>query len=172
MSSPAVSGTVICGLFVVATIVAVASRALPARRAMVWGLALLLPTVALLITAEIGTSMPLLVVATLFAGITGALGYRGSLQVVNDIAPAKQRGEVVSSYLISVYLGNSVPIIGVGLLSARTNLLMAHAVFATVIAALALAALLTERSGFASVNAKNNYSAASLSDGSMPSARL
>lgn len=153
LSSPAVSGAVICGLFVVATMVAVASRGLPARRAMIWGLGLLLPSVVLLIAAEVGKSMTLLIAATVFAGITGALGYRGSLQVVNDIAPAKQHGEVVSSYLIAVYLGNSVPIIGVGLLSARTSPLMAHVVFGVVIAVLAVAALLAERSGLVRIKA-------------------
>ena len=148
--SPAVAGEVICGLFVVATVVAVLSRTLAARTAMLWGLGLLLPSVGLLVAAQIAASMPVLLAATVFAGAAGAFGYRGSLQVVNGIAPAQQRGEVVSTYLIAVYLGNSVPIVGVGLLAALTAPLTAHAVFAAVIAALAVAALLSEWSGLGS----------------------
>jgi MFS family permease len=144
MPSPAVSGAVICGLFAVATIVAAVSRALPARRAMLWGLVFLLPSVALLTAAQLEASMPLLLAATACAGITGALGYRGSLQLVNDIAPAQQRGEVISSYLIAVYLGNSLPIIGVGMLSGALSPAGAHIVFAVVIALLAVAAMVGE----------------------------
>jgi MFS family permease len=151
LPSPAVSGAIICGVFAVATIVAILSRTMAARAAMLCGLAMLLPSVVLLIGAQLAHSMPLLLAATAGAGITAALGYRGSLQVVNDIAPGSQRGEVVSSYLIAVYLGNSLPIVGVGLLSARTSPLTAHIVFAAVLAVLAVAALLAERRDMAAI---------------------
>ncbi|MBV8779115.1 MAG: MFS transporter [Alphaproteobacteria bacterium] len=144
LPSPAISGAVIGVLFAVAAVVAATSRGLPARPAMLSGLALLLPSVGLLVGAQIAESMPLLLAATLCAGVAGALGYRGSLQVVNEIAPAQQRGEVVSSYLTAVYLGNSLPIIGVGLLSAAAGALTAHLAFAAIIAALAVAALVGE----------------------------
>jgi MFS family permease len=153
LPSPAISGGIICGLFLVATIVAMVSRGVAARTAMLCGLALLLPSVALLVGAQVANSLPLLLAATCCAGIAGALGYRGSLQVVNEIAPADRRGEVVSSYLIAVYLGNSVPIIGVGVLSAATSAAIAHIAFAAVIAALAVAALLAERRDLAAVKA-------------------
>jgi len=80
--------------------------------------------------------------AAAVAGIAAALGYRGSLQVVNTIAPGEQRSEVISSYLITMYLGNSVPVIGVGLLTQVEGPLAAHATFAAVIATFALAAIL------------------------------
>lgn len=73
--------------------------------------------------------------------------------MVNDIAPAVQRAEVLSSYLIAVYLGNSVPIIGVGVLAAATSAATAHAAFAAVIAALAVATLLAERRDMAAIKA-------------------
>lgn len=147
LASPAISGGIICGLFVVATIVAVICRKLAPRRAMLWGLGLLLPSVALLVVAQFDRSMPLLLAATVCAGIAGAHGYRGSLQVVNEIAPAERRGEVLSSYLIAVYLGNSLPIIGIGVLSAATGSLTAHGVFAAVLALLAVTALVGETHG-------------------------
>jgi hypothetical protein len=41
--------------------------------------------------------------------------------------------QFASSYLIAVYAGNSVPVIGIGLLTAATASLVAHEVFVGVI---------------------------------------
>lgn len=60
---------------------------------------------------------------------------------MNEIAPADRRSEVVSCYLIAVYMGNSLPIIGIGLCSEIVPGVAAHLVFAIVIGALAGAAL-------------------------------
>jgi hypothetical protein len=81
--------------------------------------------------------------STLLAGISAALGYRGSLEVVNRIAPRDKRSEVVSSYLIAVYLGNSLPIIGIGLLSEMVSSIAAHLAFAVIISLLAAVAFAT-----------------------------
>jgi hypothetical protein len=81
--------------------------------------------------------MSLLIFAAALGGIAGGLGYRGSLEVVNRIAPADRRSETVSSYLIACFAGNSVPVIGIGLLSAQLGALTAHVIFAAVITALA-----------------------------------
>jgi hypothetical protein len=40
------------------------------------------------------------------------------LQIVNQIAPDNRRAEVVSSYLMFCYAGVSLPVIGIGVLSA------------------------------------------------------
>ena len=86
--------------------------------------------------------MPILLAGTTLAGIAAALGYRGSLQVINRIAPADRRAEVVSSYLLAGFAGNSIPIIGVGILSNITSSLRASIVFACVISVFALTGLL------------------------------
>ena len=106
-------------------------------------LALLVPAVWLLVGAELARSMPLLLGAAALCGVAGGLGYRGSLEVINRIAPADRRSEVVSSYLIALFAGNSIPVIGIGVLSATTSALFAHVVFAAVITALAGIAALT-----------------------------
>jgi hypothetical protein len=62
---------------------------------------------------------------------------------MNEIAPQEKRAEVVSAYLLMCYLGNSLPVLGVGLLATKLEPPVAHAIFATVVAALALAAILT-----------------------------
>ena len=102
---------------------------------------LLFPGLGLLVAAQLAGSLPLLVLATAVAGAAAALGYRGSLEVVNRIAPEDRRAEVVSSYLIAVYCGNSLPVNGVGLLSDWTGPRVAHLTFATAIGALAVVAL-------------------------------
>lgn len=122
----------------------IAGRLRPAV-AMVGGLVVLLPAVALVVTAQAVASMPLLIAATALAGIAMGLGYRGSLQVVNDIAPEDRRAEVASSYFIACFLGNSVPVIGVGVLSTATEPLFASIAFACMVAALAVAALARHR---------------------------
>jgi MFS family permease len=136
-SRPLVAGAVLFLLFVVASGAVLATRALASRTAMLASLALFPPAVALLILAEHTHRLPLLLAASALAGIAASLGYRGSLAVVNRIAPEERRGEVVSTYLIVMFCGNSLPVIGIGLLSARTHPFFAHATFAGLIAILA-----------------------------------
>jgi len=84
-----------------------------------------------------------LLCAAALCGVAGGLGYRGSLEVINRIAPADQRSEVVSSYLIALFAGNSLPVIGIGVLAAMAGALTAHVTFAAVITALAAVAAWT-----------------------------
>ena len=86
-------------------------------------------------------SLATLLAGTAVSGLSSALGYRGSLQVVNDIAPDDRRAEVVSSYFLACFFGNSVPVIGVGILAAAAGFFPASLIFAAVIAALALFAI-------------------------------
>jgi MFS family permease len=139
-SRPLVSGAIVFELFVVATATTVLTGHVASRKAMLGGLALLPPALALLIGVEVKRSMVLLVAAAAVSGVAAALGYRGSLEVVNRISPAYQRSEVVSSYLFAVYAGNSLPVIGIGMLSGMVSSAVAHVIFAVVIAALAAVA--------------------------------
>jgi hypothetical protein len=100
-------------------------------------LALLLPSVWLLVGAEIAGSLVLLLIAAGLAGISGGLGYRSTLEVINRIAPANRRSEVASSYFIALFAGNSVPVIGIGVLSAAASPLIANVTFAIVTTLLA-----------------------------------
>jgi MFS family permease len=142
---PLTAGLVVAGLFLVATLTSLLGRSLGGLAAMRGGLALMLPALALLVAAEAWHAMALLALATLLSGIAAALGYRGSLQAINALAPEQQRGEIVSSYLVACYLGNSLPVIGIGCLEAATGPFAAHLAFAAVIAVLALAAVARAR---------------------------
>jgi MFS family permease len=85
--------------------------------------------------------MPLMLVATAACGIAAALGYRGSMQVANEIAPPDRRAEVVSSYMICVFCGNALPVIGVGVLATIASASVASLAFAGLIIVFAAAAL-------------------------------
>jgi MFS family permease len=136
-SAPLVAGAIVCELFGIAAIAIISTGRLGSQAAMLGALALLLPSVWLLVGAELAQSLPILVAAAALGGIAGGLGYRGSLEVINRIAPADRRSEVVSSYLVACFAGNSLPVIGVGVLSALATTMIAHVTFAAVITALA-----------------------------------
>jgi MFS family permease len=135
--APTIAGIVVCEVFGIAAITILSTAWLGSQAAMLSALALLLPAVWLLVGAEVVHSLPLLLFAAVLCGVAGGLGYRGSLEVINRIAPADQRSEVVSSYLIALFAGNSVPVIGIGVLAAAATPLVAHVTFAAVITALA-----------------------------------
>lgn len=137
----AVGGLIVFELGILAAACIVLGRRIAPRTAMTSGLLFLLPAVALVVTAQAARSMPLLLIATACAGVTMALGYRGSLEVVNQLAPDERRAEVVSSYYIACFVGNSVPVIGLGVLTTLADPFIASLTFAATIAALSIAAL-------------------------------
>jgi len=108
---------------------------------MLLALALMLPSVALIVAAQLATSMALLIVATAACAIAAGLGYRGSLQVTNQIAPPNRRAQIVSSYLICAFAGNALPVIGVGVISTFAGPVTASLAFAATIVIFAATAL-------------------------------
>jgi hypothetical protein len=93
---------------------------------------LLVPSVGLLVLTEAARSMWILILGTAVTRVAAGLGYRFSLQVINEIAPENRRAEVVSSYLIACYCGISLPVIGIGIVSQVSSALAADAIFAVV----------------------------------------
>jgi MFS family permease len=140
-SNRAVGGAVVFELGLVSAATILVTRRLASRTCMLLALILLIPSLVLLIVAQARGSLPLLLVGTTLSGISGALGYRGSLQVVNQIAPAEQRAGVASAYFLVCFIGNSLPVIAVAMLARAFNSLVADGVFAVTLAVLALAAL-------------------------------
>ena len=137
----AVGGFLVFEFGIFAAAFVVIGRRLRPAAAMTTGLLLLVPAVVLVTAAQGFRSLPLLLIASATGGATLAFGYRGSLQVVNEIAPDDQRGRLVASYLIACFLGNSVPVIGIGVLSAFTSPLVAGIAFACTLGILAVLAL-------------------------------
>jgi MFS family permease len=140
-TSHAAAGAIFLELAVVVAASIVAMKSLSSRLAMLWALALMLPSVALVVAAQMAGSMALMVVATAVCGLAAGLGYRGSLQVVNQIAPADRRAEVVSSYFVCAFIGNALPVIGVGVISTLASPTTASLLFAVTISVFAVVAL-------------------------------
>lgn len=140
-SNRAVGGAVVFELGLVSAVTILVTRRMASRSCMLLALILLLPSLMLLIVAQAQGSLPLLLLGTTLSGISGALGYRGSLQVVNQIAPAEQRAGVASAYFLVCFIGNSLPVIAVAILARAFSSLVADGVFAVTLAVLALSAL-------------------------------
>jgi MFS family permease len=141
-TSHAVAGAVFCELAAVVAATIVLTHALSSRAAMLTSLALMVPSVAALVLAQLLASMPLMLAAAALCGVASGLGYRGSLQEVNQIAPAERRAEVVSAYFVCGFTGNAVPVIGVGVIGTFAGSAIASLVFAATIVVFALVAFM------------------------------
>jgi MFS family permease len=108
---------------------------------MLWSLALMIPAAAATVAAQVMASLWMMLAATAFVGVATGLGYRGSLQVVNQIAPKDKRAAVVSSYFVCCFTGNALPVIGVGVIAVYAGAHAASIAFAAMIAVFALVAL-------------------------------
>ena len=144
LHSHAISGGIVFELYTVAAVVLVLTQWLTARAAMLSGLALLIPALALLAFAPRDQSLSLLLLGSGVGGAAVGLAYRGSLQLVNELAPDTHRAEVVSTFLMFCYLGVSVPVVGIALLAAATTPIISETTFAAMITAFALFAISTD----------------------------
>jgi MFS family permease len=141
VTNHAVAGALFFELAMTVAATILLTQNLPSRTAMLVGLGLMIPSVILVVSAQVRASMGLLIAATACCAVAAALGYRGSLQVVNQIAPEQQRASVVSSYFICAFTGNALPVIGVGVMSTMAGAVVADTAFAALIILFALAAL-------------------------------
>ena len=146
----AVGGAIVFEMALVSVAVVVVTRNWESGRAMLGALLILLPALAVLVCAEAWRNTALLLGSGALTGASLGLGYRGSLQVVNEIAPAEHRAEVLSSYFIACFVGNSVPVIGVAVVASRSSSLLGSATFAAVIAAFAVVALIAAKKTYGS----------------------
>ena len=141
LHSPAVSGAIVAELFAASAVTVMVAPMFSAQTTMFIGLWLLMPSLALLLWAQVAASLAVLIAATALCGVASAFGFRGSLQEANRIAPAERRAEVLSAYLLCCYSGNSLPAVGVSVLARQIGHLWANVIFAAVSAVLALIAL-------------------------------
>lgn len=141
VTNHAEAGGLFFELSMVAAITIVATARLASRSTMLAALVLMIPAVALVVAAQIYASMVLMIAATAVCGAAAALGYRGGLQVVNQIAPADRRAEVDSVFFVCCFCGNALPVIGIGVLSSLANATVASLAFAGMIIVFSLVAL-------------------------------
>jgi MFS family permease len=114
-----------------------------AELAMPLGCAVMVLGMGIIAAGIAAGSLGLLLGGGLVAGIGMGASFRAGLASVNDEAPAERRGEVASSFFVIAYLAIVIPIIGVGVASRAIGLRGAGLVFAGVMAAIALAVLIS-----------------------------
>jgi MFS family permease len=137
------AGAIVFEAYGAGALAVLATRHLPSRAAMLWGLALVIPGTAGLLWTRAADSLMVLVAASAVGGAGFGLCYRGALQLVQRMAPDDRRAEVVSCFLLACFLGNSLPVVGVGLLSHVATQGLAQDVFAGMVIVLALGAIAT-----------------------------
>jgi MFS family permease len=140
----AVAGAVVAELFFAGTIVIALTRRLPSDLGLLIGLCALVPSLGLIVVAGNARSMLILLLGTALSGVATGLGYRCSLQQVNESAPDNQRSEIVSAYLIACYAGISLPVIGVAIMGNATGMATADIIFAVFIGLLAAFAVIVQ----------------------------
>jgi predicted MFS family arabinose efflux permease len=138
----AAGGALLFELAIVVALVIIVTQKIPSRKAMLWSLGLMIPAAAAVVVAQVSASLSVMLAATAIVAVSAGLGYRGSLQMVNQIAPADQRAAVASTYFVCCFIGNAVPVIGVGVLSSLTSTTVADIAFSGMIAAFAVVALI------------------------------
>jgi MFS family permease len=75
---------------------------------------LLLPGLALLVTAIWVPNLTVFVVAGVVTGAGAGLLFRAALIAAGSTAPADSRAEVLAGYFLGAYVGLSVPVVGLG----------------------------------------------------------
>lgn len=145
VQSVAAAGAVVA-LFNLANVAILPWRpAIEPRRGIIISLVALIVGVVALVAAQALGSLTLLIVSTIVGGMASGLGYRATLQEVNDLSSSENRAKVVSLYMIMLYLGLSIPVLGVGFLVSYAGSFMANATFGLVVIALSLGAIDAER---------------------------
>lgn len=143
----AVVGAVVLALFVASTAGQLLTTRMSDRLALIVGCAGLIAGMLLVGSSLAARSLPLLVAGAAVAGLGQGMGFRAGLTALTIAGPGDRRGEITSTYFFVLYIGITVPVIGVGAAASAFGLVRAGMVFAggvAVLAAIALA-LLTRR---------------------------
>jgi MFS family permease len=111
------------------------------RRALISGCVLMAGGVGLVALALGLESLTALIASAAVVGLGGGLVMGAGLAAINQRAPVERRGETASSFFVALYVGLSIPIIGVGLAANQFGLRTAGIAFSAAVAALVLAIL-------------------------------
>lgn len=141
--SHALAGAVVFELYAAGALAVLCLRRVSSRRAMMLAAGVLFVNLALLLVAMKLRLLTLFLIATAVGGVAVGLGFRGSLEIVNLLAPDDRRSEVLSVYYLVTYFGIAVPAIGVGVLTQLVNPFVANVTFTAAVAVLGIVALIT-----------------------------
>jgi len=134
--SHAVGGAVVFALLGTAAATQLVLARFPSRTVIVYGLTGFLAALALIVAGLSQVSLALFLTGTIVSGVAVGAVFIGSLSTANRLAPAENRGRVVSTYFVFAYVGLTIPVIGVGVGSQYAGDFRAVLVCAIVLAAL------------------------------------
>jgi MFS family permease len=140
-TSHALAGLIVFILFSSSIVGQLVVARLSDRRALVSGCGFLAAGVGLLALALGIESLAALIAAAAVVGLGQGLAVGAGLAAINQRAPVEQRGETASSFFVVMYVGLSLPVIGVGVAANAWSLRGAGIVFSGAVAALVLAVL-------------------------------
>ena len=135
-ASHAVGGAVVFAVFGMAAAAQLLLARFPSRPVMLIGLTVFLAGLALVVAALSQASLALFLIGTIVSGVAIGAVFLGSLSTANRLAPAEIRGQVLSTYFVFLYVGITIPVIGVGLASQYADDFRAVLVCAIALAAL------------------------------------
>jgi MFS family permease len=136
----AVVGLVVLVVFSASTAGQLLAGRAGAARALPVGCGLLVAGLALLAGALTWRSLALVVLSGVVGGVGQGFALRGAVTRLAALAPAAERGQVISAFFLAAYAGISLPVVGIGLMAATVGLQDAGRYFAAAMAVLAAAA--------------------------------
>jgi MFS family permease len=140
-TSHALAGALVFILFSSSIVGQLGLRRLSDRRALEIGCVLLAGGVGLLALALGIESLAALIPSAIVVGLGQGLVIGAGLAAINQRAPVEHRAETASSFFVVLYVGLSVPVIGVGVAANSWTLRGAGIAFCAAVAALVLAVL-------------------------------
>jgi MFS family permease len=138
----AVTGAVVLSVFIASTIGQSLSMVIGERRVLILGCAGLIAGMILVGTSLPVRSLAILIVGAVVAGLGQGMSFRAGLGAVTSASPPDKRGEITSTYFVTLYVGIAIPVIGEGAVAQAFGLVAAGMVFAALVAMLAVVVLL------------------------------
>jgi len=142
-TSHALAGAIVFILFSASIVGQLLVSRLSDRRALILGCELLAGGVGLLALALWIESLAALIASASVVGLGQGLVIGAGLAAINQRAPVERRGEIASSFFVVMYVGLSLPVIGVGLAANVWSLRGAGIAFSVAVAVLVLTVLVS-----------------------------
>jgi MFS family permease len=138
-SSHAIAGAVPFAAFAGGAAAQILGARTPAPVLLRWSIPTVTLGLALTAAAMWSSSLAMFVIGGVVAGAGAGLVFKGSLAVAASAAPAGSRAEVLAGFFLGAYIGLSVPVVGLGVVTQYIPARDAMLVFAA-LAAIAIAA--------------------------------
>lgn len=135
-TSHALAGGLVFLLFAASALGQLAVSRLSDRSALIYGCAIMIVGIVLLAIGLDAESLSGLVASSFLVGLGQGLGIGAALAAINERAPVERRGETASSFFVALYVGLSLPVIGVGVAAEELGLKTAGIAFSVAVGVL------------------------------------